>query len=231
MVVAPNFVPNLVASVDYYNIEIEDAIGLVSAQDIVDFCYDSSSLDNDFCPLFTRRDDNGGLNFLRQTFLNFAAIKTAGIDFALSYSRRIGPIDLGLRANATWVDRLDRFTDPTDPTIIDPELGEIQRPEWAGRGTVTLGYGGFRLGYTLQYVGEQGLRAVEVETAAAEFGAAGFVNESYIHDLSFSYDINDATQLYGGINNFTDEEPFITEQAYPVSGLGRYFFFGINTEL
>ena len=52
--ITPTFIPGLIVSVDYYNIELEDAINAVAAQDIVDNCVDSASIDNGFCALFDR---------------------------------------------------------------------------------------------------------------------------------------------------------------------------------
>ena len=54
VVFRPSFLPGFYATVDYWNIEIEDAIAAVSAQDIVDNCYDAPTLNNPFCELFTR---------------------------------------------------------------------------------------------------------------------------------------------------------------------------------
>ena len=81
------------------------------------------------------------------------------------------------------------------------------------------------------YLGEMGLRAVEIETAPEVYGPAGIVDDLFIHDLSASWQYNDDIQFFGGINNVADEEPFITEQAYPVSPRGRYLFLGVNFSL
>ncbi|WP_375402352.1 TonB-dependent receptor domain-containing protein [uncultured Sphingomonas sp.] len=58
-VLAPSFIPGLVLSADYYNIEIEDAISAVAAQDIVNSCYDSATLENQYatCSRATGRRD------------------------------------------------------------------------------------------------------------------------------------------------------------------------------
>ena len=36
------------------------------------------------------------------------------------------------------------------------------------------------------------------------------------------------SEFMGGVNNLGNETPFITEQAFPVSPRGRYFFLGVN---
>ncbi len=226
-VLTPRFVPGLVLSADYYNIEIEDAIAAVSSQDIVDSCYDSTTFPNQYCDLFDRRAD-GGLSFLRQTQLNFGRIETAGVDASLSYRQQVGAFDLGLRVNGTWVEKLDFFFDPADPTKIDPELGEQGRPEWAVTGATSLGYGPVTLNYTLQWIDSQALGGVEIETADVIAGPAGFADERFIHDVSINYELEDVATLYAGVNNLTDVEPYPTSSAYPVSPYGRYFFVGLR---
>lgn len=230
-VIAPRFVPNLVISVDYYNIEIKDAIAAVSAQDIVDSCYDTASFPNQYCDQFTRNRDPGsptflGLNFLRQTQLNFGKIETAGIDASMRYRRTFGDWDVSLFANATWVDKLDFYFDPGDPSAVDPELREQGRPEWTATGGVSLGYGPLTLNYRLQWIDSQALGGVEIETADVVAGPAGFASDKYIHDASFNIEANDYFDFYGGVNNFTDVKPYPTNSSYPVSPYGRYFFVG-----
>ena len=80
----------------------------------------------------------------------------------------------------------------------------------------------------MQYLDEQALRDVEIETAPTLFGPAGIADETYIHDISFSWDVSERYQIFGGVNNVGDEIPFLTELAFPVSPLGRFFFLGLD---
>ncbi|AOL95418.1 TonB-dependent Receptor Plug Domain [Porphyrobacter sp. LM 6] len=234
VVLSPRFVPGLSFTADYYHIKIDDAISTVAAQDVVDNCYDSSTFPNDFCSSFTRNRDPGSAQFLgftslNLTTINFVQIESAGVDASLSYNTAIGEHRLGLAATASWVDKLDFFFDPTDLTRIDPELGELQRPEWSGRATASYGYGDFNLDYTVTYLGEMALRGVEVETVATQFGPAGITGETWMHNVSASYEFTDmGLQVFGGVNNISDVKPFITERAYPASPIGRSFFIGVR---
>lgn len=47
-------------------------------------------------------------------------------------------------------------------------------------------------------------------------------------DLSFSYDVLDNVQIFGGVNNLTDQEPFLGSLARPSSPRGRFFFLGVS---
>lgn len=233
-VFAPEFLSGLTLSVDYWDIDIEDAIDSPSGQDIVDNCYDTAEFpNNQFCSLIRRNDDPAspqfnGLEFIRQQQLNIGALEAAGVDFVVQYDFDFSAVDLTLGLSGTWMDKLDRFFDPTDPTAVDPELGELQRPEWAGNFNATLGRDAWTVIYQMQYLDEQALRDVEIETAPTLFGPAGFSDETYIHDISAVWDVTDKYRIYGGVNNISDEQPFLTEFAFPVSPVGRYFFVGLD---
>jgi outer membrane receptor protein involved in Fe transport len=234
--ITPSFLPGLVVSVDYYNIEIEDAINAVDDQDIVDNCVDAESIDNQFCELISRNPNTGGFTGLRQVLLNFARQETAGVEATLRYGFDIGEHNFRLDASGTWVDKLNDFPDPGDLTFIDPELGEIQRPEWAARGAFTWDWKGLSLTWSTTWLDRQGLRGVEIEDVGNTGGDTfspenGLASDTFIHDIAFGYEANDTFQIYGGVNNVFNKKPFITEQAYPVSPVGTYFFLGVRASM
>lgn len=229
--VTPSFLPGLILTVDYYNIELENAINAVSAQDIVDNCVDSSTTSNVFCDAVDRRADNGGFKFLRQSVINFARRETAGVEASATYRFDLGDHGFTLNASGTWVDKLDNFFDPSDLTAVDPELQELQRPEWAGRASLTWDWDRLSVTWNTTYLDAQGLRSVEIEAVGEgpnfQFSREnGFSNSTFIHDISFSYEAMDSLDVYGGVNNVFDKNPFVTEQAFPVSPVGTYFFLG-----
>ncbi|GIX18593.1 MAG: hypothetical protein KatS3mg120_0269 [Erythrobacter sp.] len=233
-VLQPRFIPGLTLSADYYSIQIDDAIAAVSAQDIVNNCYDLPTFPNDFCALFSRNRDPSsptflGFNFLRQSQINFARLDTRGIDAQLNYSFSLGQNNFNLAINGNWTERLNRFFDPRRPDIANPGLRELGAPEFSGFGSITWNRGDFTLNYGLQYIESTAVASViQIERIDFEFGPAGFAPDYWIHNLAFSLDATDNITFYGGINNLTDEEPYLSSSAYPVSGLGRNFFLGVT---
>ena len=51
---------------------------------------------------------------------------------------------------------------------------------------------------------------------------------SWVHDFSASYFLKDDFEIYGGINNVFDREPFLGSFARPVGPRGRFFFLGVT---
>jgi outer membrane receptor protein involved in Fe transport len=235
-VVQPRWVPGLTLSFDYYSIEIEDAIAAVSAQDIVNSCYGLPTFPNQYCDLVDRNQNAAsptfkGFTFLRQTQLNFGRIETAGVDFNGSYRFALGGNNFSVGLAANWVEKLDRFFDPVRTDFVNPGLEELGAPKWAGLASLGFSRGNFGLTYRMQYLGEQAVAsAVQIERVALEFGPAGIADEVFVHDLSANFVWNQYT-FYGGVSNLTDEQPFLASSAYPVSGMGRFFFAGVKVRL
>ena len=82
----------------------------------------------------------------------------------MQYRFNAGDVDLTFNASGTWVDKLNNFFDPSDTTLVDPELGELQRPEWAGRASLTADYKALSVTWSTTFLDSQGLRSVEIET-------------------------------------------------------------------
>lgn len=240
-VFTPGFLENLVLSVDYWDIEIENAIASISDQNIVNSCYDSASLANPFCGLIQRNASStsaqsGGLTFLRQAQLNFGAAEAAGWDFTMAYGFNIGDTNFSFTAGATKQTKLD-FIEPASDggaATVDDELGETRRPEWSALAKLSLMRGPLSLSWQTQYLSEQVLAyedGAEIETVDQNYGPSGYSDDTYIHVLTGAFELSEAITLFGGVDNVLDERPFLTERAYPVGPRGRYFFLGVNARL
>ena len=226
----PEFAEGLAISWDYWDIEIENAIQAPTAQDIANSCFIGPNLNQQFCSLLSRNSDPnslqaGGFNFIQQTLINFAKLETAGFDFSIGYDFEVGEHRFNTKLQGTRVHKIDQFTNPTDLTFVNPELKEINRPELAGNVYLTWNWDALTVGTQSQFMGEQLLRFVEIEQQFL-YGDSVMQDEFWIHDLSASYAIDDQFEIYGGVKNLTDEEPFITSYSFPTSPRGRYFFFG-----
>ncbi|NYT41938.1 TonB-dependent receptor [Sphingomonas sp. R-74633] len=99
----PKWLPGLSLSVDYYTIKLNGVISSLSAQQIVQFCFDGNQA---FCGGFVLNSPVQGGNFINVQPFNLASWKTSGFDIEASYQwqRPLGlPGSFTLRALGTHV--------------------------------------------------------------------------------------------------------------------------------
>lgn len=231
LVFQPRSPSGLSLTLDFWQIEIDDAIESVTSQNIVDGCYQGAALNANLCNLFTRNTDPasaqfGGFNFLRTVDVNFARLRTRGMDFSISYDFNRGPNDFNVTVTGTRVEELDFFTNPGDLGDVNPELGEIHRPKLAGNIHLRWSRGDMSVAWQSQFLDEMLLRHVEVETADTLYGDIVVMDATWLHDLNVSYVVGEAMTLHGGMRNVTAEEPFATDRAFPASPRGRMIYLG-----
>lgn len=248
----PRFLPGFALSVDYYDIEVNKVISSVSAQNIIDACYDSSDLNNQFCELIQRAGPGGGPDgeipgqilegTLAVTPLNFAKLKVRGIDTEASYRGEIGRLGrLTARLNYTYVLQNDNFLDPTDPERADQVLYELGDPKHLFNLNVDLKSGPFTFGYELRYIGKQlALAAADYENFFSKQGRDPtnvdysdpiFAPSVFYHDFRLGIDASERFNFYIGVDNAFDRMPpfnstGIGDGSAIWSNLGRYFYAG-----
>lgn len=232
VVMQPRWVDNLTFSVDYWDIEIDQAISEISAQNIVDSCYDSPSINNPFCDLIDRNQSptsaqSGGFTFLRQTQLNFGAAEARGVDVNVAYNFGIGAFNFGLTGSVTKTLQLDFIepTNPGEPAFVNTAIMEMRRPEWAGQTALNVERGPFSVALRSQYLSKQALTG-QIQTLEQNYGPAGFSDVFTSHNLSGAWRYSDELRFYGGVGNLTNEKPFVTSTNYPISAVGRNYYLG-----
>ncbi len=104
VVVEPRWVRNFSLTVDYYNIDVEQAISTYGAQFIIDQCHthDSAQL----CNLITR-GVNGQISDVVDVNQNLGFIKTDGVDLAARYALPTPLGRFGFNLDGTWLHKFD----------------------------------------------------------------------------------------------------------------------------
>ncbi|MEQ1580280.1 MAG: TonB-dependent receptor [Steroidobacteraceae bacterium] len=104
VVLSPRFAPGLTFSVDYFDIDIEDAVGTINAQNTVNLCYEQGKQDLCNNLIFA----SGGVTVPGSVIsqinikpINFASQTNKGIDLEASYRTPVGPGNLTVRGLAT----------------------------------------------------------------------------------------------------------------------------------
>ena len=100
IVLQPHFLDGFSASVDWYKIDIADAIGQLTSQNVVTACFNG---DQSLCQFVHRRDDapNGVIDRVDNLFINLANQKISGIDLETSYRKNL-KIFGGGSESLTW---------------------------------------------------------------------------------------------------------------------------------
>ena len=231
----PVFAPGLSISLDFWDIEIEDAILQTDIDDIITSCYDAPDLNNQFCDTLTRSDVNGIFTSGQTSAVNIAFFESSGVDLEINWAFDITDLfgsssNLGganIRLVGTKVDSLSVV--PVPGGGADDELGELSTflGGAAPEEVVNLDLTWFRndLSVNYQYTYRSSvLRLEQADFAQKPDALFPFDTDSrQRHDLSAVYQFNDNFEIFGGVNNFTNpsrEIGFIP--------IDRVFFFGVK---
>jgi len=251
-VLTPHFLPGFSASVDYYNIKVDNAIQFLSPQAIVNQCYDLPDINNFFCNSFSRAGASGGHdgqpfgirdNSLTATPLNFAKLKARGLDMEFDYRKNLGSLGrLDTQLNWTHALELTFFTDLTNPTFGDRQLSELGNPVDAFNWRSSLQHGRFTLGYTMRYIGKMTTSSFEDffsfegrPPQDPDINDKVFYPARFYHDLRLGIDVGPKYNFYMGVDNVTDTKP-----PYGLSGIGggsaiyddigRFYYAGVKAK-
>jgi len=230
----------LVVTIDYYKIEIDGLIDTLGGFEIASNCVDAPTINNQFCAAIDRDPTDGFITNFRSGFINLAAVETSGIDWRVDYRTDVPEFlggseygELIFSSLGTRFLKNDETRDVSAPDEITDVLGELSRPEWIVNLNADWRYGDFRIGWNGRYESSQRTTGVTNNDIASD---PDFVNirntgSSIVHDFTASYYLSDRFEIYGGINNAFEEEPFIGALSRPVGPRGRFFFAGLNITL
>ena len=224
--------PGFSVSVDYYNIKVKKVITAVTAQYILNSCYDAPSLDNIYCSFFTRATGTQlGHDAIAHAVLNnslhlgpinFASLVARGIDTEIAYRHQLGSLGR-LDTKLTWTHSLERtdFTDPANPKVGDRQLSEIGFPQDAFNWNTSLQHGRFTFGYQMRYIGKMILydpaRGIgEYEdfypfegnpAARPDLFDHKWYPAKFYHDIRLGIDVGPKYNFYIGADNVTNTKP------------------------
>lgn len=217
----PAALPGLTLKVDYFDIEVKDAIAPLGSTvaGIFDLCYNVlQNPGSAACQAIRRNPDDGriGSPYSVQAFnTNIGKIATSGIDFDLGWDHDLGPGRLSLDLRGTWLRSYDVTPMQDLPEKVNHcagTFGAICGYEVRPRiKTVTrIGWKSGAFATTLQhrFIGSAtDDRIVVGGNKSTDYAVPVLKSRSYF-DLSGSYEISKlGATLYGGVNNVFDIYP------------------------
>ena len=217
-------------SLDWYRIEIEDAIETVSFGDALELCFDADvnpdfSNSNLWCGAFSRDSVTGEIADITEILSNIDGFKVSGVDLQLDWQLPAGPGTVGLNAVVSWMDYFEYIQPSGLPTYNKVGyvgggagygrywgIGEA-RPEWKWIVNLQYAWSSFAIGTRWNHV--DGLRdLVEALSDAYEWEDPyhSIPVPSYDYFSVFlSYSAADGVlaglSITAGVENLTDEDP------------------------
>jgi outer membrane receptor protein involved in Fe transport len=203
LVYSPEFVDGLSFTLDYWDIELTNAITDLGEQLILDKCAESGL----YCDKITRYTDGilaGNSSDIDNRETNVGGVDSSGIDFNVNYVTETSFGALKLNLDTTRYDTYD--ITQADGSIIENagwfrrNSGDGNFPEWKTNFNARLTQDDWSASYALRYIGE-----VEEPWSDSEAGQRT-IDSQMIHDVAFTYYFDSYTTTFG-INNVLDEDP------------------------
>lgn len=241
-VYSPDFVPGLRLSLDYFDIDIADAISSYAAQNVLDSCLAEINAGGAgfFCS-FVNRTGTGPttiINSIATPLLNIAGFRARGFDFEAGYqfdladgtvnARLFGTYTLDLIADdglgvapifnsagviqslGSVIDRAGQVGGFTSSSIT----GATSQPELIVNASFTYSRDNWSVTLQERYVGGGLIDASLVGPDSQFYNPASPISigdntlDSRLYtNVSASYQVNDQVEIYGVVNNLTNEDP------------------------
>ena len=222
---SPSFASGLRLSVDYYDIDIDNVITSVTANDLLKQC--AATAPNDpTCGGIIVREADGSIGSITNIFRNLANYRTQGLDIEASYRMPLGDGTLSFRALANHV-----FNLKINGAEVSGYVGgdtAFSTPKWRGTGTIAFDNDSFGANLRVRYVDgglDRPLTVVNNVPVPIVNNKVG--SRTYI-DLGAQFKAGPFT-LFGNVNNLLDRDPPITTYTSPnFDVIGRYISGGVK---
>lgn len=204
----------LSASIDYYDIAIEDVVGTLPTTQQLRRCFNENGTSNPnydpsnfFCQLFSRDPNSGQITQTLETNANLGTLKTSGIDFQVDWALTLadlgGPDWGSLALNVIGTKLLEWKRQDIPEGDFTDRKGTISNafgltlPEWKFLSGLNWSYDSFTLGVRWRYIDS-------VENFNNREQVLSAVN---YFDLNTSLKVNELLTLRAGVINLTDRQP------------------------
>ena len=227
VVLRPQFIPGLIASFDWYDIKLKNAINTPTAEELAELCVDQPTLDNVYCQNITRAQGTGYVAGYFVQPQNVASFRTAGADMKLNYSfdtAKAGRFNISLVGG--YLNKLEFI--PTPGAEVDVDRLEAYYPKWNATGDITWKLDKLTVNYGVSWFSKTRRYTTEQLDANPDIAEPKYqwYKEKWQHDLYVAYDVDERFRFYVGANNLFDQQPSIASSNYPVSYVGRYMYAG-----
>jgi iron complex outermembrane receptor protein len=218
-VIAPDQIRGFSLTVDYFNIKLTNAIGIVPRATSIQQCLLTS--EPQFCNNVIRYDDTGYIKTVNAQNINIADTKTSGIDVNLRYGRALGlTTDDRLDLNVLYTHTMKYKTqsDPAAPAysgVGNLEYGAVFRDKV--NATASYSAGPYSVNWTATYLSPM-VDTVRDEFAeysdqiglSPEIAAHNEIKARIYHDVQLRARVGEESrqmEMFFGVTNLFDRKP------------------------
>ncbi len=209
IVFEPSFLEGLSVTLDYYDVEISDAITQIPGSTKLDVCYNTPGLAHDFCSSghFTRSSISGDVDFLSAQPINTGKESIKGIDFNLRYDFKLLDIHTTFDWKTTILDEYEVIPFAgAAPIVFDGRIGGGNGGYSRQQSYVSMHFQGnkWSANYAIQVIGKgDDFNAVE-PTIGSKIGTVAY------HNIQGSLAISERATIAVGIDNVWDKKaPYV----------------------
>jgi hypothetical protein len=223
VVFQPDFIPGLRLSADWYQIALKDAVTTLSAQAIINTCFDDGET---FCDRITFASPTD-ITFVDARQVNLAERTVRGFDFEIAYSMGLDDIfanaggDLSFRMLANHQYRFDvdgtDFAGQSGPVFDGGDFNPA--PDWIFNSFLSYDNGGFNTTLSMRKIasGIYNVNYIGPEDAGYDPTLPNSVTTNRVEGrtyfgLAMSYEIpvghrDQYVEVFGAIDNLFDSKP------------------------
>jgi len=217
----PSWLPGLSLSFDYYDIKLKGVVSSLSAQQIVQFCYDGNQA---FCGGFSLDNANPSLNYINVQPFNLASWRTSGFDIEASYQwqQPLGlPGNFTVRALGTHIRKFIVNAGIAGVDAVDQAgANNGNTPDWKWLAVQTYDSGKFSLTVQERWIsdGTFGNQYVVCQsscpTSTANHPTIDYnkMKGAFYVDIGATFKFSDRVSLYGKVDNLFDKDPVASPQ-------------------
>jgi len=226
---------NMSFTLDYWSIELENAISQVGAQNRLDGCVDHGMFCDDMVR-FTEGAATGQFIHIKDPFLNIGGINTSGIDFNAKFTADSSFGEFAFNFNTTYLLEYDKIVHDK-LTVAHEGRFDVDNDghfaKWKSNFSVDWTLNDFVSNVTVNYI--SGVEETEKGWWTEPFQRDVEANTTV--NMQTAYYMNDNVNMSLGINNVFDEKPPYVFSAFGANTdvntyqvIGRYMYLKLGVK-
>lgn len=220
-------------ALDYWNIEIEDAITSFDASDVLSNCVDGATLDPKFCGAVKRRAD-GNINYVSVANINASKFIANGTDLDLSYSQPMATGSVDTALIVTYLAEREFWQNPEFQSNALNDAGTARYPHVRALMRAAYRTDTYTIGWSMNFVSKSTFDKTTLNDDAYPEWFENKVSSYAKHNVFMNYNINDSISTYLNIDNLGDKKPQylpgINQGTLIYDAIGRRFNLGVKVK-